>query len=260
MADDDLVPNVARMYDYYLGGAHNFGPDRAAAEQVMAQLPHVRDWARANRRFLANAVRHCAAQGVDQFLDLGSGIPTVGAVHEVARAVVPGARVVYVDVEPVAVAQARELLEGVDDVSVVQADLRAVDEVLASTPLDLTRPVAVLMVAVLHFLDDADGPREIVRRYVETLASGSFLALSHVSADYDDPVLAEQMRAAEVVYQRATGSGRLRDRTEIAALADGLEIVGPGLVDVNRWRPGTPAGDDELGAYGLLARTPGGGR
>lgn len=251
--------NVARMYDYFLGGAHNFAVDRALACQVASQLPHVGAWARANRRFLLRAVRFCLEAGVTQFLDLGSGLPTMGSVHEVAHRQNPAARVAYVDAEPVAVAHGRELLDGVDGVTVTQADIRDVEAVLGAPTvtavLDFTEPVAVLMMAVLHFVSDADDPRQVVAGYLAALAPGSFLALSHVSADYDDPTLAAQMRGAEVVYEHAATPGYLRDRSQLHQLLGGLALVEPGLVDVNQWRS-DDADAEPLGAYGAVALVP----
>src|SRR5689334_8693366 len=178
-------PNVARMYDYFLGGSHNFAVDRKAAAAVLAAVPGIRALARQNRNFLRRAVQYLAHQGVRQFLDLGSGIPTVGNVHEIAQRDAPGSRVVYVDIEPVAVSHSRTLLEDNPDTAVAQLDLRRPDQVLDSPEvrdlLDLTRPVAVLAVAVLHFLPDSDDPAGVLARYRDAVAPGSRLVVSHAS-------------------------------------------------------------------------------
>jgi trans-aconitate methyltransferase len=202
-------------------------------------------------------VRWCLAQGVDQFLDLGSGVPTVGNVHEIALRQRPGARVVYVDFEPVAVHHARELTAGLDGVSVTQGDLRQ-PEVLLGDPgvaglLDFERPIAILAVAVLHFIDD-DLPA-IFGRYRDALCPGSVLALNHGSADHDDPVLAESVRATERGYRGSATPVVLRDRAQIRALLDGFELVPPGLVDPVHW-PVTNPGAEPIGAYAAVGRIP----
>ena len=175
-AVDPEVPNAARMYDYYLGGSHNFAADRAAAEKVKAAIPYAVDVARANRFFLQRAVRFCVEEGLDQFLDLGSGIPTVGNVHEAARALNPAARVAYVDNEPVTVASAAALLEGDPLATITAADIRDPDSVFAAPGvcdlLDLTRPVALLTVAVLPFVPDEDDPVALAEHYRSRLAPG----------------------------------------------------------------------------------------
>ncbi len=243
------------MYDYYLGGGHNFAVDRALACQVAAQLPHVGAWARANRRFLRRVVRYCLDRGITQFLDLGSGLPTMGSVHDLVHRQNPAARVAYVDSEPVAVAHSRDLLAGVDGVTITHADIRDVDVVLHAPTvadlLDFTEPVAVLMMAVLHFVSDADDPQRVVAGYRAALAPGSYLALSHVSADYDDPTLTAQMKAAQEVYRHAATPGYVRDRAQLHQLLGGLPLVEPGLVDVNQWRSDDPTAPP-LGAYGAL--------
>ena len=249
--------NAARIYDYFLGGAHNFASDRAQAAKIVAANPDMPRVCRANRDFLGRVVRWCLAQGIDQFLDLGSGVPTVGNVHEIARAQRPGARVAYVDFEPVAVHHARDITAGVDGVSVTQGDLRQPETVLREPGvaglLDFDRPVAVLAVAVLHFIDD-DLPA-IFGRYHDALAPGSVLALNHGSADQDDPVLAESVRATERGYRGSATPVVLRDRTQIRALLDGFELVPPGLVDPVHWPVPVPDAEP-IGAYAAVGRIP----
>ena len=261
---DMEVPSAARMYDYFLGGSYNFAADRKLAEEYMRVLPDMPIIARAQRDVLRRAVRFMAHEGIDQFLDLGSGMPTVGNVHEIAQEINPQARTVYVDVDPVAVAHGRVLLR--DDgerTSVVHADLRSPEDVLGSPEvdelLDLSRPVGVLMVAVLHFVGDEDDPAEVVDAYREATAPGSFLAITHATSDYQ-PKMA---REAEGVYQRASHQIRYRTKMEIAALLAGYELVEPGLTDMVNWRPDPDAGPDPLGGdvarysgYAAVGRRP----
>jgi hypothetical protein len=252
--------NAARIYDYFLGGAHNFASDRAQAAKIVAANPDMPRVCRLNRDFLGRVVRWCLAQGVDQFLDLGSGVPTVGNVHEIALRQRPGARVAYVDFEPVAVHHARELTAEFDGVSVIQGDLRQ-PEVVLDDPgvaglLDFDRPVAILAVAVLHFIDD-DLPA-IFGRYRDALCPGSVVALNHGSADHDDPVLAESVRATERGYRGSATPVVLRDRAQIRALLDGFELVPPGLVDPVHWPVSNPDAEP-IGAYAAVGRVPDGG-
>ncbi|NUR62144.1 MAG: hypothetical protein HOV87_26310 [Catenulispora sp.] len=240
-------PSAARMYDFYLGGSHNFPSDRALAEQYIRVLPDMPVIARAQRAVLQRAVRFMAEAGIDQFLDLGSGIPTAGAVHEIAREIEPGARVVYVDCDPVAVAHTAALLDGVEGAGAVYADLRATASVLNDSVvgelLDLTRPVGVLMIAVLHFVADQDDPAGVVEAYRQATVPGSYLAITHATSDYH-PELA---RKAEAVYTRASHQISYRSRDEIAAMVAGYELVEPGLTDMIRWRPDPRSGPDPLG-------------
>jgi len=245
------MPNAARMYDYALGGYHNFAVDRDMVERAEAALPGARLVAYANRAFLGRVVRWLAAAGVRQFLDLGSGIPTLGNVHEVAQEAAADARVVYVDADPVAVQHSATLLAGNPLAGVVQADLRHPDDVLTSAAvhdlLDFARPVAVLMIAVLHFVPDGDDPAGIVARFADALAPGSYVALSHGARPAARPDDADTVRR---LYNRTTTPLHLRDRHEVAALVAGLEIVEPGCVPVTDWHPDpgetTGATRDEL--------------
>jgi len=231
-------PNAARMYDYYLGGSHNFAQDREAAQSLVRVAPGIITAARGNRSFLHRAVCAAAAEGIDQFLDLGSGIPTVGNVHDIARGVNPEARVVYVDCDPVAVTHARVLVAGDDRVGVVHADLRDVAVVLEDPTtvglLDFTRPVAVLMVAVLHFI--AGDVTNVVARYRQILAPDSLLVLSHGTPDHP-PAQRDAAAAVAEVYTRTPTPVCLRTRAEISRLFGDFELLTPGLVAVDQWRP-----------------------
>ena len=236
-------PSAARVYDYYLGGSHNFAADRAMAERAIQILPELPAIMRANRAFLGRAVRYLAASGITQFIDLGSGIPTVGNVHEVAQEHEAGARVVYVDHDPVAVIHTKSLMDGDPLTTVIEADLREPAEVLEHPELrrliDLEQPVAVLMVAVLHFVADDDDPAGIVARYREAMAPGSHLVISHGTAD-NRP---EQGARMEALYARSPTPLVPRSGEQVAGLLAGLQIVDPGVVHLPSWRPDGPATD-----------------
>jgi len=233
------VAHPARMYDYYLGGKNNFPVDRDAAEKMLAASPGVRDGARQNRAFLGRAVRWLAGAGIGQFLDIGTGIPTQGNTHEVAQEVVPDARVAYVDNDPIVIAHARALLaaHGRDRVTVAHGDLRQPDAILTDPEvlraIDFDRPVAVLLVAILMFLTDAEEPHRIVDRLKAAIPSGSYLVVSHTTPDFNPEAAARGVRA----YDKATAPMTMRGREEILRFFDGLELVDPGLVQVSRWRP-----------------------
>ncbi|MER7890912.1 SAM-dependent methyltransferase [Micromonospora sp. NPDC094482] len=234
-------PSVARMYDYYLGGSHNFAADRAAAQAMVAAVPEAPLMAQANRAFLRRAVQYLTDAGVRQFLDIGSGIPTVGNVHEIAQRNAPESRVVYVDVDPVAVAHSREILDGNDQATVVQEDLRNPRQILAHPEvrrlIDFDQPVAVMVVAVLHFVADDDRPGEILATLREALAPGSHLVLSQAS---DDGRSEDERAEAERVYRRTDNPLWVRSRAELTALFDGFELIEPGVVWVPEWRPESP--------------------
>jgi hypothetical protein len=263
-SDEPVIPgldleraNVARMYDYFLGGCHNFAVDRELADRVTAASPEMVPAIRELRSFVRRAVLLCLEQGIHQFLDLGSGIPPVGKVLVVARRVDPTARVAYVENEAVAVHHSRALLAGVDGVSVTDADLCDASAVLAAPTvlevIDFDRPVALLALGVLHFVP-AD-PATILAPYRAALAPGSALALNHISVDWDDPALAATMRARVELYRHSAQPATSRDRHEIRALFDGTTLVEPGLVDVARWRPdgtGTGAPAAVYGGVGLV--------
>jgi hypothetical protein len=238
---DVSKPNPARIYDYLLGGSHNFAVDRDTAEQVMAAGLVTAAPAIANRSFLRRAVRFMIEEGIDQFLDLGSGIPTVGNVHEIAQQANANARVVYVDNEPVAVAHAKALLADDPNTAMVAADIRDVDSVLQHPDtralLDFRRPIGLLMVAVLHFVPDSDDPAGIVARYTSTVPSGSCLALSNYTKDGNDTAKTERVRKAMRSYQRTATPVYARSKAELGQLLSGLEIVSPGIVWTPLWRP-----------------------
>jgi hypothetical protein len=248
--------NAARMYDYFLGGGHNFAVDRDQAAHVIANYPDAVLAARANRAFLGRAVTWCLEQGIDQFLDLGSGVPTVGNVHEIALRANPAARVAYVDFEPVAAAHAAEIVADLDTVTITHADLRRPHEVLAAPGvaglLDPARPVALLAVGVLHFVPG--DVATILATYRATLCPGSALVLNHTSVDHDDPTTAARMQAACDAYRGSATEPTVRDRREIRELVAGLELVEPGLVDITRWPQ--PTGGDEIGIYSAVALVP----
>jgi hypothetical protein len=250
-------PNAARMYDYYLGGSHNFAVDRELAGKVLEAWPDMPRAAQANRAFLRRAVRFLAARGIRQFLDIGSGIPTVGNVHEVAQAALPDARVVYVDTDPVAVAHSRAILAGDERTAVVEADGRDPAGLLAHPGvtglLDLHRPVGLLMVALLHFVLDEGDPRGILAGYARRLAPGSWLVASHGSTD-----TAPGVATMEKLYERTTTPIQMRSREELETLLVDVELVEPGVEFLPAWRPDHP--DDVTGdaswasGYGAVGR------
>ncbi|MGW0289002.1 SAM-dependent methyltransferase [Streptomyces tuirus] len=253
---DISVPSVSRMYDYYLGGSHNFEVDREAARRAMEFMPGLPKVMQANRAFMRRAVRYAAGQGVSQFLDVGSGIPTFGNVHEVAQAARPGARVVYVDHDPVAVAHSQAVLEDSDDAGVVAADLRKPQEILRSPEverlIDLNQPVALLLVAILHFVEDEDDPYGAVAELREALAPGSLLVLSH--ACYEGiPLPPERAGGAVDVYEDIRNPLIMRSREEIARFFEGYDMVEPGLVAMPHWRPDTAPEDEDPYAFSGLA-------
>ncbi|GAB1339134.1 SAM-dependent methyltransferase [Streptomyces sp. E-15] len=249
---DITVPSVSRIYDYYLGGSHNFEVDREAARKAMEFLPGLPKTMQANRAFMRRAVRFAAGEGITQFLDIGSGIPTFGNVHEVARAAAPGARVVYVDHDPVAVAHSEAVLAGDDDADVVAADLRRPREILESPRLarliDLNRPVALLLVAILHFVEDADDPYGAVAELRKALAPGSLLILTHASYE-GIPQPAERAEGAVDVYKDIRNPLIMRSREEIARFFEGYDMVEPGLVLMPHWRPDSAPEDEDPYAF-----------
>ncbi|MFD5885682.1 SAM-dependent methyltransferase [Streptomyces sp. NPDC060334] len=237
---DISVPSVSRIYDYYLGGSHNFEVDRQAARRAMEFLPGLPKIMQANRAFMRRAVRHAVSEGVTQFLDIGSGIPTFGNVHEIARAASPEARVVYVDHDPVAVAHSQAVLAGDELTGVVAADLRKPQEILTAPEvgrlIDFERPVALLLVAVLHFLEDSDDPYVAVAQLRDALAPGSLLILTHAS--YEGIPLSQEVAGGAVgVYRDIRNPLVMRDHQEISRFFDGFEWVEPGLVSMPDWRP-----------------------
>jgi O-methyltransferase involved in polyketide biosynthesis len=247
-------PSVARVYDYYLGGSHNFAVDRQFAQQVLQAMPNVPALARENRAFLRRVVRDLCTEGVDQFVDLGSGIPTVGNVHEVAQAINPEARVVYVDWDPVAVAHGQAILAGNDRTAVHGADLRDPEAVFGDPRvrelIDPRRPTAVLLIAVLHFVPDEQKPAQLITRIAGLLAPGSYIAITHASPEGD----AGRLGQAATLYQQTASPVTARSPEQITDLFAGLDLLEPGVVQTPRWRPDTPATDAYPG-YAGVART-----
>ncbi|MBV9133586.1 MAG: SAM-dependent methyltransferase, partial [Chloroflexi bacterium] len=219
-------PNVARMYDYFLGGAHNFAVDREAAQQLYKLFPDLPLIAQANRAGLRRAVVALVEAGVDQFLDIGSGIPTAGPVHEIAQRVNPRARVVYVDVEPVAVAHSRAILQSVPNTTAVRADAREAAELVHRPEvrelIDFQKPIGVLLVALLHFVPDDEVALQMVRSLREAVPSGSYIVISHAATEQSEP---DRLSAVERVYRESTSPFHFRSREQIAALFEGFELI-----------------------------------
>jgi hypothetical protein len=252
---DTKRANVARVYDYWLGGSHNFLADQDAARAVVAVVPGAREAARDNRAFLGRAVRFLAASGIHQFLDIGSGIPTEGNVHEVAQRASPGARVVYADVDQVAVAHSRAILAGNASAAVIEADLREPQEILSNDTvrrlIDFGQPTGLLLNMVLHFTDDSENPWQLVAALREALVPGSYLVLGHLT-DENRPTVAH---AAEKVYNRSVATNvHVRSRADILRFFDGFDLVDPGLVYIPQWRPDPPAEvpDDPKRSWALV--------
>lgn len=250
-------PNAARIYDYMLGGSHNFAVDRAAGDAMLARFPDAALAGRANREFLTRTVELCCQLGITQFLDLGSGIPTRGSVHEIVERRCPVGRVVYVDIEPVAVACCRDLVSEHPTVRVAQADLRDPAAVLAaaevSEVLDFDAPVAVLAVASLHYVAPQDDLAAVVAGYRAALSPGSALVISHGSDDVADPVAAGHMRELAEVMAGSATPAYLRNRAELSAALAEFALVDPGLVDIRRWRTTSDLPDAAVyGALGLV--------
>ncbi|MFF5173592.1 SAM-dependent methyltransferase [Micromonospora sp. NPDC000089] len=263
---DTSVAHPARRYDYWLGGKDNFAADRLSGDQIAAVYPAIRTLARENRAFLRRAVRFLTAEaGIRQFLDIGTGIPAADNTHQVAQALAPEARVVYVDNDPMVLAHARALLTGSTRgaTAYLDADLRRPGAILADPQLrgtlDLSRPVALMLVAVVHFLTDSDRPREVIAELVDALPSGSYLALTHFTTDFIPPEITERMYA-EFAAGRMKQDTIPRSRAQFTALLDGLEPVEPGIVPVTRWRPDVPEAERpplaEASILGAVARKP----
>jgi hypothetical protein len=243
------IPSVARMYDYYLGGKDNYPSDREAAERVIKMMPEgtIRTAAVQNRQFLGRAVRDLATEyGVRQFLDIGTGLPTMNSVHEVAKSVAPDSRAVYVDHDPVVLVHARDLLHGVDNTTIIKHDLRDPEEILADPDLnallDLSQPVALLLVAILNFVSDEEDPRRIISTLMKPLAAGSFLVISHATADN-----LPQMANVDQVYEQAMSGFYNRRRDEVEGLFAGYDLIPPGVVRLPQWRPDQDSGTDDPG-------------
>ena len=251
---DPSVPSPARMYDYYLGGKDNFPADREAAEQALSVVPFGRQVARANRQFLVNVVTFMARGGISQFIDLGTGLPTSPNVHEVARSIHPHARVLYVDNDPMVCSHARALLATNDGVAAIQGDIRTpqsiLNDPLTRTTIDFTRPVGVLFVAVLHFLNDDDQPWEQVATFRRRMAIGSMLAVSHITSE---GTLPDVQAAIQDVYDAASAPAVFRTRQGIESFFGGLDLVEPGLVEVGAWRSLRRSPPAPLGFLGGVA-------
>jgi SAM-dependent methyltransferase len=253
---DPSVPNAARMYEWYLGGDNNFPADREAAEHVLRVAPQVRATALENRAFLSRAVAFLAGEaGIRQFIDIGAGLPTRGSVHEIAHDIAPDARVAYVDNDRIVLGQTRALLARVENAATIRADLRNPAGIINHPDLtgfiDWDRPVALLLVAVLHFLTDDDHPAAILRLFREVLAPGSHLVITHAHHEGDEDVVREVIR----IYRSANVPLVLRTREQIAGLFDGFGLLEPGLVALPDWRPEPrpyPPGD--VWALGGVAR------
>jgi hypothetical protein len=252
---DPNVPSPARLYDFYLGGRHNFPADRAAAKRIITALPDLPDAAWANRSFHQRAARWLAEQGIRQFIDIGSGLPTVGNTHEIVQAVAPDARVVYVDNDPMVALFSAELLKDTKAATVVTADLRDPPAVLGDPDLRALikdgEPAGLLMTAVMHFVAPSSDPWGLVDRYMDALAPGSYLALSHVTADRLPPRGVEE---GIDVYSRATENIYVRPRDEVQRFFEHLDMVppypgtGPGVCYVGEWGAEVPALADSDGS------------
>ncbi len=233
-------PNVARLWEYFLGGGHNFAIDREAAERVIGLYPDLPLVAQVTRAFLGRVVRYLLSQGIDQFLDVGAGIPTASSVHEIAQRQSESARVVYVDNDPVAVAHSQAILRGTDNALAIQADARNPEEIVshpeAQRILDWSRPIGILAIAMLHFVPEDDEALRIVRVLRDATVSGSYLAITH--AAYDS---VEQGAVGEVerVYDRTSAPFHFRSESGIRRLFENYEVIEPGVVYVPLWRPET---------------------
>jgi hypothetical protein len=252
------VAHPARRYNYWLGGKDNFAADRASGDAIAATFPTIRDSVRENRKFLRRVVEFLAGEaGIDQFLDVGTGLPTADNTHEVAQRVTPSSRIVYVDNDPIVLAHARALLTSSPQgaTAYIDADLRDPGKILDApqlrATLDLQRPVALVLLAVLHFVHDDHDPYGVVGRLVEALPAGSYLVMSHATYDLVEP------DRVEVLETKSGGQWRSRSRDEFARFFDGLEFVDPGVVPIGNWRPDpgvVPPDPAEIVTYGAVAR------
>lgn len=253
---DSSVPHSARVWNYWLGGKDNYPPDRAVGDQVMGMFPDITRLARADRAFLGRAVRYLAGEaGIRQFLDVGTGLPTADNTHEVAQAVAPECRIVYVDNDPLVLVHARALLtstrEGACDY--IEADLRDVGAILdaAARTLDFSRPVALMLLGIMGQIPDSDEPGSVIRRLLEPMVAGSYLALSDGSTT--SPTFTEAVRhynenSASTYHPRSPG--------QLTGFFDGLEVVEPGVVELSRWRPPVEGQLREVPGMGGVGRKP----
>jgi len=257
---DPTVAHPARVYDYWLGGKDNFEADRIAGEATIAAYPAIRASARANRAFLARSVRYLASeQGIRQFLDIGTGLPTASNTHEVAQSVAPDSRIVYVDNDPLVLSHARALLtsspEGVT--AYLDADLRDTDDILnlAADTLDFTQPVAIMLLAILHYIPDLDEAQQTVARLVSAVPPGSHLTISHAASDISPEEMAEMQRRLNEHLAESSHVGRPRE--VVARFFDGLDLVDPGVVKVTQWRPASRVeAEGPTSLWGGVARKP----
>ncbi|MFB4280101.1 MULTISPECIES: SAM-dependent methyltransferase [unclassified Nonomuraea] len=250
---DTSKPSVARVYDYFLGGKDNYEIDRHVATAALQIAPDAPEAAQSNRQFLRRTVRHLAAEaGVRQFLDIGSGLPTQGNVHEVAQSAAPGAHVVYVDHDPIVLAHGRALLAVDETTAIVDADVREPEKILddprTRALIDFSEPVGLLMFAILHHLSDEEDPAGLVTRLLRPLAPGSHVVISHFhNPGQVHPEVSQQAFTAEKLFNEHLGTGRWRTHEEILAYFDGLELLEPGLVPLPEWRPDPGEHQAELG-------------
>lgn len=254
---DTSRPHPARIYDYLLNGKDNYEVDQRAGDELAAAAPEVRIGVRANRAFLQRAVRYVVGSGVRQILDIGTGLPTSPNVHETAQEVAPDVRIAYVDNDPIVNAHAHALLSRSGETGIVLADLRdpraIVDHPDVRRVIDFGEPVALLLVAILHFLTDAEEPERVVADLRDALPDGSYLVLSHATGDFAD------RSEAQAVYAKATATLNLRSRARVERFFDGFELVEPGLAQVPFWRPDTPPPVEsaQIGFFGGVARKTG---
>ena len=255
---DTSVPHVARVYDYWLGGKDNFAADRVMGERTLQAYPNLVYSVRANRAFLARTVRFLANQGIRQFLDIGTGIPTANNTHEVAQGAAPESRIVYVDNDPIVLSHAKALLKSTPEgaCAYLDADLRDPDTILAgaANTLDFARPVAVMLIAVMHFTGDDAEASAIMNRLMAACVPGSYVAVSHPASDIDAEQMAEMLRRFN---ESSPAKMRMRDHAGVAGLFDGLELVEPGLIRAAEWRPDTDLEAASPAAlWGGVARKP----
>jgi hypothetical protein len=258
---DTTTAHPARRYNYWLGGKDNFAADRASGDAIEAAMPTIRLMALENRMFLGRAVKFVAEQGVDQFLDIGTGIPAPGNTHEMAQSVIPTARTVYVDNDPIVLTHARALLTSAPTGTnaYLDADLRDPDSILdhteLKTTLDFSKPIALMLVAVLHFVRDDEDPQGIVRKLISALPAGSYVVASHATWEYQTPAA-----IAELTENNKDGRFAARTGKQLAGLLDGLDFVEPGLVSVSRWRseaaPQPRPSIEDVSCNGVVARIP----
>jgi hypothetical protein len=254
------IPSPARIYDYLLGGKDNYAADREAAKEIVSHLPNSPAAFRWNRTFLRRAVRYLVnEQDIVQLLDIGTGLPTVGNVHEVANEANPNVKTVYVDNDPVVLAHGRDMLQGMPLTVILEHDLRDPELILSDPGLrkliSFDQPVGLLLVSMLHFISDADDPADLIRQLLDPFPSGSYVALSHGTADET-----AQVADAAKVYDKTTTQAWVRSRADVLALVEGMELVDPGIVWTPLWRPEPgdeiPEHPNEFYYYALVARKP----